>query len=65
MEVGLLKGKQMDTGYRLFREPRERLPALALAIAVTFLVFAAINAGFTPHATELAGTALGEQALSL
>lgn len=36
---------------RLLNDPRERLPALALAVAVTILVFAAIDAGFTPQAT--------------
>jgi hypothetical protein len=40
----------MDTVHRHIRDSRERLPALALAIAATVLVFAAINAGFTPHA---------------
>jgi hypothetical protein len=34
-------------------ESRERLPALALAVLVTVLVFAAINAGFTPHGVAL------------
>jgi hypothetical protein len=37
---------------------RERLSALLLAVAVTMLVFAAINAGFTPHAADLAGRVL-------
>jgi len=38
-----------------FNAPRERLPALALAMLVTVLVFAAINAGFTPHAADVSG----------
>ncbi len=36
------------------RETRERMSAMLVAAAVTFLVFAAINVGFTPHATDLA-----------
>lgn len=55
----------MDTDNRHFKEPGERLSALLLAAAATFLVFAAINAGFTPHATELAGRVLGQSTLDL
>lgn len=43
----------MNTDNRFFRDARERAPAFALAAAATFLVFAAINAGFTPHAADL------------
>ncbi len=38
----------MDTEHKLLRAPAERLPALALAVAATFLILAAINAGFPP-----------------
>ena len=51
-----LKGKPMETENRIFLA--DRAGALALSVAVTFLVFAAINAGFTPHGTELAGREL-------
>jgi hypothetical protein len=44
----------MDTKLRLM-DPAERLPALLLAAVVTFLVFAAINLGFTARAAGLAG----------
>jgi hypothetical protein len=50
---------------RQIRDTGERLPALMLAIAATLLVFAAINAGFTPHATALAEHSFGEAALAL
>lgn len=60
-----LKGKRMDTESRQFKDSGERLSALVLAAAATFLVFAAINAGFTPHATDLAGRILVEPTLSL
>ena len=43
------KGNRMDTDNRFFSNPAERLPALFLAALVTFLVFAAINVGFTPY----------------
>jgi hypothetical protein len=55
----------MDTENRLIKDPRERLSALLLAVAATFLVFAAINAGFTPHGSELAGRARSGTALQL
>lgn len=55
----------MDTEDRLIKDPGERLSALVLAAAATLLVFAAINAGFTPHAADLAGQALGGTTLSL
>lgn len=51
----------MDTDNRLIHEPAERLPALLLAAVATFLIFAAINAGFTPHATHLAERELAAQ----
>jgi len=44
---------------------RERASALLVAVVVTLLVFAAINAGFTPHATDLAGRFFGQASLSL
>jgi hypothetical protein len=44
----------MEIVNRPFRESGERLSALALAVAVTVFVLVAIDAGFTPHATELA-----------
>lgn len=50
-----MKGQRMYTDNRLFHEPAERLPALLLAVIVTCLVFAAIDAGFTvpvPHLAE-------------
>ncbi len=55
----------MEPENRMLKDPRERLPALALAVLVTLLVFAAINAGFTPHAADVAGRALPATALSL
>jgi hypothetical protein len=55
----------MDIDNRLIRDPRERLPVLALAVAATLLVFAAINAGFTPHAAEVAGRELPAPGLVL
>lgn len=42
------KGKRMDTDYRIFKDSTERLSALVLATVATFLLFAAINAGFPP-----------------
>ena len=55
----------MDMENRLLTDPAGRVPALLLAAVATFLVFAAINAGFTPHATDLAGRTLAAPALSL
>ncbi len=52
----------MEVVIRPLAESRERLPALALAVVVTVLVFAAINAGFTPHGTDLSGRALSAPA---
>ncbi len=46
----------MDTKLRLFTDPAERLPALLLAAVVTFLVFAAINVGFTARAAGRASS---------
>lgn len=61
-----MKGKKrMETDNKFFNERGERLSAFALAVAATFLVFAAINAGFTPHATDLAARAASHQTLSL
>jgi hypothetical protein len=48
-----------------FNHPGERISALLLAVAATILVFAAINAGFTPHATDLAGRVLGQSSMIL
>ncbi|MCC7257247.1 MAG: hypothetical protein IT486_02640 [Gammaproteobacteria bacterium] len=47
------------------REARERLSAMLVAATVTFLVFAAIDAGFTPHATDLASRALDLSVMAL
>lgn len=47
------------------KDSRERVSAFLVAAVVTFMVFAAINAGFAPHATDLAGRVLGGPALSL
>lgn len=47
------------------REARERASALLVAAAVTFLVFAAIHAGFTPQATDITHRVLGAPALVL
>lgn len=55
----------MNIENRLIRDPGERLSALVLAAAATLLVFAAINAGFTRHAADLAGQALSGATLSL
>lgn len=60
-----LEGTHMDTDSRFLRDSGERLSALLLAVAVTFMVFAAINAGFTPHATDLAGRVFGHATLAL
>lgn len=54
----------MDIEGRHIRDSRERLSALLLAAAATFLVFAAINAGFAPHAA-LGGHVLGHPMLTL
>jgi hypothetical protein len=51
----------METDNRLFTDPAQRVPALLLAAAATFLLLAAINAGFTPHAADLAGQLLAPQ----
>ena len=42
----------MESKLRIFPEPMERLPALILAALATFLLLAAINAGFTAQATD-------------
>lgn len=55
----------METRNGQFNHSGERLSALLLAIAATVLVFAAINAGFAPHAGHIAGRVLGDSALSL
>ena len=55
----------METEARLMKETGERLSALLLAIAATVLVFAAISAGFTPHATALAGRVVAGPVVSL
>lgn len=47
------------------QDARERVSALVVAMAVTFLVFAGISAGFTPHAADLAGRVLGQPVFSL
>ena len=49
----------MNAGHRHDNHARQRLSTLLLAVAVTMLVFAAINAGFAPHAPDLAGRVLG------
>jgi hypothetical protein len=51
----------METDNRFITGSAERVPALLLAAAATFLLFAAINAGFTPHAADLAGQLLASQ----
>ncbi len=43
----------------------ERVSALLVAVAVTFLMFAAISAAFTPHPADLAGRVLGQPELTL
>lgn len=55
----------MNTDNRLLRDARERAPVLVAAAAATFLVFAAINAGFTPHAADLAIRAHGQSVMGL
>jgi hypothetical protein len=45
----------METKRWIVPAPAERLPALFLAVVVTVMVFAAINAGFTPHGATQAG----------
>ncbi len=54
----------MDIERIHIKDSRERLSALLLAAAATFLVFAAINAGFAPH-MALAGHVLGQPMLTL
>lgn len=48
--------RNMDIDNRLHKDKGERLSAFALACVTTLLVLAAINAGFTAHASNLAGT---------
>lgn len=55
----------MNMDNRLLKDVRERAPAMVLAAAATLLVFAAINAGFTPHAADLAARVLGQSTLAL
>ncbi|CAG0939770.1 hypothetical protein GPROT2_00723 [Gammaproteobacteria bacterium] len=55
----------MDTRNGHFHFSGERLSALLLAVAATVMVFAAINAGFTPHAAHVASRVLGASPLSL
>jgi hypothetical protein len=55
----------MDREYRLLRHAAERAPVAVLAALASFLVFAAINAGFTAHAADLAAQAFGETTLGL
>jgi hypothetical protein len=43
----------MDTRLKLFAHPFERWPALLIAAALTLLLFAAINAGFTVHGSDV------------
>jgi len=47
------------------RQSQERISALAVAVAATLLVFAAINAGFTPHAADLTRQAVSQPGLAL
>ena len=47
------------------QDSRERVSALLVAITITFLVFAGISAGFTPHAADLAARVLAQPGLSL
>lgn len=44
----------MNMVNRHIKAPGERVSAFLLALTATVLVFAAISAGFTPHAGELA-----------
>ncbi len=55
----------MEPENRMFKDSRERLPALALAALATWLVFAAINAGFTAHTVDMSRQVLPASALSL
>lgn len=45
----------METKRWIVPDPIERLPAVLLAVIVTGLVFAALNAGFAPQAMAVAG----------
>jgi hypothetical protein len=56
---------EMNTDNSSIRDALERVPAAVLAAVACFLVFAAINAGFTPHAADPAGQTFGRPALSL
>lgn len=55
----------MNFTNRFFGFTGERLSAVLLAAAVTVMVLAAVNAGFTPHAAGLAGHTLGSTPFGL
>jgi hypothetical protein len=48
----------MDSNLKLFADPTDRWPALLVAMVLTVLLFAAIDAGFTTHVAGL-GTQVG------
>lgn len=55
----------MNTVNRHTKAPGERVSAFLLALTATILVFAAISAGFTPHASDLAARVADARALTL
>jgi hypothetical protein len=55
----------MNMVIRQIKAPGERVSAFLLALGVTVLVFAAISAGFTPHASDLAARVTQEPMLTL
>lgn len=55
----------MNMVNRHIKAPGERVSAFLLALTATVLVFAAISAGFAPHASELAARGTDARALAL
>jgi len=55
----------MNMVIRHIKAPTERVSAFLLALTATALVFAAISAGFTPHASDLASRVMSEPTLAL
>ncbi len=55
----------MDTRNEQANFSGERLSAMLLAVAATVIVFAAIDAAFTPHAGHVIGHVLGLSPLAL
>lgn len=60
-----LKGTAMNRVNWHIKAPGERVSAFLLAVTATMLVFAAISAGFTPHASDLAARVTNAPTLAL